>query len=58
MNRKSNPEDVKNINLTIRMTSASISKLDAIVQCSGLSRANVVRELIKTSVTCDQLKKD
>ena len=58
MNRKKNQEDVKNINVTIRMTSASISKLDAIADCSGLSRANVIRELVKASVTCDHLKKD
>mgnify|MGYP003143913638 CR=1 FL=1 len=58
MNKKNNPKNVKNINVTIRMTASDIQKLDSIVECSKLTRANVLRALVNKSKPCTKLRKD
>ena len=58
MKKAKNPQDVKNINVTIRMTIADMQKLNEIVQCTKLSKGNVIRSLIHKSKPCVKLKKD
>lgn len=58
MNRKANPEDVKAVQITIKLTQADKDKLDAIAECSKITQGNVIRALIKKSRPCARLSKD
>ena len=58
MRKKKDPQDVKNVNVTIRMNKADMQKLSEIVECTKLSKGNVIRSLIHKSKPCVKLKKD
>ena len=58
MNKKANPEDVKAVQITIKLTQLEKDKLDAIAKCNKITQGNVLRELVKRSRTCARLTKD
>ena len=58
MRKTKDLKDIKNINVTIRMTVADMQKLNEIVQCTKLSKGNVIRSLIHKSKPCVKLNKD
>ena len=58
MRKRKDPKDVKDVNVTIRMNKADMQKLREIVECTKLSKGNVIRSLIHKSKPCVKLKKD
>ena len=58
MSKRKNPETIKNTNVTIRMNEVDMNKLLEIVECTKLSKGNIIRELIHKAKPCVKLKKD
>ena len=58
MKKAKNSKEIKNVNVTIRMAASDMQKLNEIVQCTKLSKGNVIRSLIHKSKPCVKLKKD
>tara|TARA_R110002049_G_scaffold144725_2_gene306980 strand:+ start:1632 stop:1808 length:177 start_codon:yes stop_codon:yes gene_type:complete len=58
MIKRKDPKVIKNTNVTIRMAEADMQKLQEIVECTKLSKGNVIRELIHKSKPCVELNKD
>ena len=58
MNKKANPEEVKAVQITIKLTQEDKDKLDAVAKRNSITRSNVLRELIKRSSLCEILDKD
>ena len=58
MNRKANPEEIKNQKLTIRLKASAREKLQLLAENNGLSQGNVLRSLLENAKTSIVLKKD
>ena len=58
MNKKSNPQEVKNQMVTIRLKASTREKLELLGINNGLSQGNVIRELINKAKPTLTLRKD
>lgn len=58
MNKKANPQDVKNELVTIRLKMSTKEKLQALANSNGLSQGNTIRELINKAKPTLTLTKD
>jgi hypothetical protein len=53
MNRKSNPKDVKSSQISIRLTSAELYRLEKMAKCDKTTRGSVIRKMIQETKPCD-----
>lgn len=53
MNRKANPEDVKKLQITIRLTKADLDRLEMMSSCNEITRGSVIRTLIHKNKICN-----
>tara|TARA_R110000796_G_scaffold124475_2_gene238937 strand:- start:549 stop:713 length:165 start_codon:yes stop_codon:yes gene_type:complete len=53
MNRKSNPKDVKSSQISIRLTSAELYRLEKMAKCDKTTRGSVIRTLIHKNKICN-----
>lgn len=58
MNKKSNPQEVKNQMVTIRLKASTREKLELLAETNGLSQSNAIRELINKAKDTLVLSKD
>ena len=53
MNKKANPEDVKKLQITIKLTRSDLDRLEMMANCNEITKASVIRTLIWKTKPCD-----